>query len=605
MSAASPKRERPPPGRIVTFYSYKGGTGRSMALANVAWILASAGRRVLAIDWDFEAPGLHRYFHPFLEDKELARTAGLIDFFVDFATVAHCEATTPSDNPSNPRDSHWYESSTSLLAYAMPVKWPHESGGALDFVSAGRQDAGYAARVTGFDWRMFYEKLGGGLFLEALKQRLREDYDYVLIDSRTGISDTSGICTVQMPDDLVVCFTLNNQSTLGAAGIAESAHRQRLKANGEPGLRIWPVPMRVELSEKDRLEAARDRAHSAFQKFLGHMVRTERSSYWGSMEVLYQPYFAYEEVLAVFAERRHQTVSILAPLERLAKHLSRGDVSELGGMDERSRQLGLAEYVKAKPERAATASVSLMVYLSYSHSESMTAESIRDFLAQHSIPCWSDRDIRLGMEWQRETRLAMESATVVVAIVGETLTRSHDHELRDAQKLGRPLVPIFTGKARPDFLQRIRGLQASGVLNQSQLDDLLDAIRYHASARGVDGPAREIDPTDPQKGAWGGQSEAYGRKLTAAAREVAEGWFEVTLQVQRLSGPELTGEVEFHLHPTFPEPVLKVAADGGVAAVVLYAWGAFTVGAVADRGSTKLELDLSEDASLPEPFRLR
>lgn len=42
-----------------------------MALANVAWILASHGLRVLAIDWDLEAPGLHRYFHPFLDDEEL------------------------------------------------------------------------------------------------------------------------------------------------------------------------------------------------------------------------------------------------------------------------------------------------------------------------------------------------------------------------------------------------------------------------------------------------------------------------------------------------------------------------------------------------------
>ena len=48
------------PGKILTFYSYKGGTARPMALANVAWLLASNGYRVLAIDWDFEAPGLHR-----------------------------------------------------------------------------------------------------------------------------------------------------------------------------------------------------------------------------------------------------------------------------------------------------------------------------------------------------------------------------------------------------------------------------------------------------------------------------------------------------------------------------------------------------------------
>jgi hypothetical protein len=67
------------PGRVLTFYSYKGGTGRTMLLANVAWILASAGRRVLAIDWDLEAPGLHQYFHPFLIDPRLQDTDGLID----------------------------------------------------------------------------------------------------------------------------------------------------------------------------------------------------------------------------------------------------------------------------------------------------------------------------------------------------------------------------------------------------------------------------------------------------------------------------------------------------------------------------------------------
>ena len=84
--------ESPKPGRVVTFYSYKGGTGRSMAVANAAWILATNGKRVLVIDWDLEAPGMHRYFHPFLDDKELTDSSGLIDYFVDFATAARCSA---------------------------------------------------------------------------------------------------------------------------------------------------------------------------------------------------------------------------------------------------------------------------------------------------------------------------------------------------------------------------------------------------------------------------------------------------------------------------------------------------------------------------------
>src|SRR6185369_5293034 len=100
MAAPTPR----PPGRILTFYSYKGGTGRSMHLANVAWILASNGKRVLIVDWDLEAPGLHRYFHPFLLDKELTATDGLIDFFWVFAEAA---MTPVSDSE---RAQGWHES---------------------------------------------------------------------------------------------------------------------------------------------------------------------------------------------------------------------------------------------------------------------------------------------------------------------------------------------------------------------------------------------------------------------------------------------------------------------------------------------------------------
>jgi len=43
-------------GQVITFYSYKGGTGRTMALANVATLLSNK-YKVLIIDWDLEAPG--------------------------------------------------------------------------------------------------------------------------------------------------------------------------------------------------------------------------------------------------------------------------------------------------------------------------------------------------------------------------------------------------------------------------------------------------------------------------------------------------------------------------------------------------------------------
>jgi len=43
----------------VAFYSYKGGVGRSQLLAHAARFLAGLGKGVVALDFDFEAPGLH------------------------------------------------------------------------------------------------------------------------------------------------------------------------------------------------------------------------------------------------------------------------------------------------------------------------------------------------------------------------------------------------------------------------------------------------------------------------------------------------------------------------------------------------------------------
>jgi len=180
MTAATSKGSRN--GKIVTFYSYKGGTGRSMALANIAWILANCGRRVLAIDWDLEAPGLHRYFEPYLTDKILERSTGLVDFILSFATAAVS---------SKPRSSEvdWYLPYSNLLAHAVPIQWAFHGDGTLDFVPAGRQDAAYANRVNSFNWQNFYEILGGGVLLESVKTKLRPLYDFILVDSRTGVSE--------------------------------------------------------------------------------------------------------------------------------------------------------------------------------------------------------------------------------------------------------------------------------------------------------------------------------------------------------------------------------------------------------------------------------
>src|SRR5262249_19081401 len=75
---------------IYTFYSYKGGVGRSMALANIAECFREKHLRVLMVDWDLEAPGLEAYFLstpngvPAGRLEESRRHLGLIDLLSEY-----------------------------------------------------------------------------------------------------------------------------------------------------------------------------------------------------------------------------------------------------------------------------------------------------------------------------------------------------------------------------------------------------------------------------------------------------------------------------------------------------------------------------------------
>ena len=328
-----------PPGKIITFYSYKGGTGRSMALANVAWILASNGKRVLMIDWDLEAPGLHRYVHPFLRDKELKASDGVIEFVVNFAAAA---VTPPADDAE--LEKLWYLPLANVLRYATSLEWDSfRKPGLLDFIPSGRQGAAYATSVNFFNWQQFYEKLGGHAFLEAAKEKMRASYDYILIDSRTGVSDTSGICTIQMPDMVVLCFTLNTQSIEGAAAVAESIEQQR--SDGvKKTIRILPVPTRVEEREHDKLERARSEAWRKFTPYLWHIPKERHSEYWGSIEIFYRSQYAFEEIIAPFGDRPQQKNSLLAEMERLTGHITDGEVTALQPVTELQRQTVAAHF---------------------------------------------------------------------------------------------------------------------------------------------------------------------------------------------------------------------------------------------------------------------
>ncbi|MEW1773413.1 FxSxx-COOH system tetratricopeptide repeat protein [Streptomyces sp. NPDC086777] len=351
------------PGKIVTFYSYKGGTGRTMALANVGWILASGGHRVLLVDWDLEAPGLHRYLHPLLVDPELRSSDGLINMVQAYVrTVLSPEPPAvrqtvggPGPRPTGPaRHDAWLREAADLSPYTVGLLLEFPSGGRLDFLPAGRQTAAYSAAVTSFNWHSFYDRHGGGYFLQALREEMIAAYDYVLIDSRTGVSDTSGICTIVLPDVLVDCFTMSAQSIRGGVDAAAAVRRSAPR-----DIKVLPVPMRVEEAETERLEAGRDFSRTEFEPFLSWLPEEDHSRYWGEIEIPYKAFYAYEEIPATIADRPRQERSLLTAFERLTEWISDGRVRRLAALPVDRRAELRAAYLRA-PRTLPT-----QVYISY------------------------------------------------------------------------------------------------------------------------------------------------------------------------------------------------------------------------------------------------
>jgi hypothetical protein len=593
-------------GKIVTFYSYKGGTGRSMALANVAWVLASHGKRVLMIDWDFEAPGLHHYFRPFLEDPDLKSTPGLIDYFVDLLSASRSHSGAASESDSTP----WWRDWTSLFRYAQEVEWEFaptggtEGEGELHLVGAGTQGAAYAARVHGFDWPSFYSQCGGGVILEALKEELRREYDYILIDSRTGISDSAGISTVQMPDDVVVLFTLNRQSRDGAFAAATSIDEQRRLPSGAPGVRIWPVASRIDLGERDRLEAGRAAVRQLFSRFVAHLSREERQEYWDRSEILHQPIFAYEEILAVFTERSRSTSAYVPSVCEIAGRISDGEVRKLAMMPEERRRDALTRFTLAGSDSGAVANDSSNgVFLSYPHTLAPLARRLVREMRARGLIVTSDMDLTLGDEWQALLSGAIRSSLAVAALLPEHVSDSQFAELESIRQLGRTIVPVVVGDRSPHRLPWISQLFYGRMRpepSDAEVAQIAGEIR-NAVTR-IAASSRPIDIDDPQRGQWGGAAERDGFRLSATVKEVTAEWFEVLLTVEGTGDVPLEGPVEFYLHPTFGRSAVRVMAADNRASLQVGAYGAFTVGALVLTARVTLELDLASDPSFPPVF---
>ena len=425
-------------GSIATFYSYKGGVGRSMALANVALVLARRGLKVMAVDFDLEAPGLERYFNGYFEIRPGG--PGLMRMFMD---------AQADQNPD-------YREFTSEI----DCKTIHP----LVLLSSGReQDEHYSKNLETFDWGALFSEHGGGDFVERLRNRWREDFDIVLVDSRTGLSDTGGICTIQLPDIVVAMFTANYQSLYGVRDVMRLAQeaRQRLAYDRMP-LTILPLPARWGTQEFSETQVWLSRIAEAVGEFCSDWLPKpgHARDVVEQLKIPQRDYFGFGEKLAVVEQGTSDPSGMGHAYDRIASILasdftkinlafaSDSETASTSGPGSSSSSSNLS------PTQVSAADWQYDVYVGYetaiAEQVQTLVEAIRKPLAEQlerEATIFLDlRELEVGDQFVARTRDAYTNAHLLLALVSPRYFQSR-HRLEEwwefegrSKELGRPLI---------------------------------------------------------------------------------------------------------------------------------------------------------------------
>ena len=134
---------------------------------------------MLVVDWDLEAPGIERYFKQYVEIE--GDGVGLLTHAWWTSKKARCHLSRATASPSGSRASTIWCSSPAAAATILE---------------------GYSRALEHFNWPRFFRR-GGGHRLEALREEWKAEFDFVLVDSRTGLSDSGWSWTIQLPDVVV------------------------------------------------------------------------------------------------------------------------------------------------------------------------------------------------------------------------------------------------------------------------------------------------------------------------------------------------------------------------------------------------------------------
>ncbi|MEV7327633.1 FxSxx-COOH system tetratricopeptide repeat protein [Micromonospora sp. NPDC093244] len=289
---------------IVSFVSPADDTGRSSAVANVAWILAGSGKKVLAVDWCPKTPRVYDFLRPVQVDAvPAARTLG-----DDLAAVL----TPASDARPAPQST-----------VITPV--PPEQGTLYRYAVSG-STATFS--MVGLDATTGGPLTGDAIGIRHLLQQA--DYDYVLIDAPVDLSAPGITHTAVLSDVAVVCMPPRRVFVQQAASLAKELQQQ---ATG--GIRVLAAPTLHEVPDPGH-GGSRDYVRQAFAWLLEEPAGGAAPT--GILEVPAHNYDTFEDVLSVLADDPDDPNSPLSAYERIAGWITGGEVTRAAPVPARIRR---------------------------------------------------------------------------------------------------------------------------------------------------------------------------------------------------------------------------------------------------------------------------
>jgi tetratricopeptide (TPR) repeat protein len=266
---------------VVSASAHSGGLGSTTVVANLGWVLAEAGYKVLIVDNNHLDPSLHYFFRPFFADDLILKSTDL--------PRQESLPTSPLQVPWNFRggELHLVLSNFPSVSSDKPVENP----------SSSRQ-------------------LRSGAAID----HLRRTFDFIILDNSTGARAAEAAIAEWRPEVALVLFTLDRKTIDGGVSIA-----QMYKAAGS---NTFPIPSKIDNSELERLEDAFAYARARLETFApvtgSARLRQPLSAeqYWRDVSVPYRGYFTFGEILPVFKDPEDSYSTLTASTIRLASMLA-------------------------------------------------------------------------------------------------------------------------------------------------------------------------------------------------------------------------------------------------------------------------------------------